>query len=103
MSQKSPENFDGYGKRCLAIFAVVMCLTGIMVGIHFSHLSQSLAIGLTLMAAVVNAGLVAGSLMHIISEKKVTLISLLFTAIFFAGLMILTIGAHLSVPTGTVQ
>ena len=104
MSNPTPENFQGYGKRCLMVFAVVMAITLMMVGVFYAHLpNHALAIGLTLVAATVNACLVAGYLMHIISERRVTFIVLLFTAIFFTGLMVLTIGAHYSLPQGTVH
>ena len=102
MSNHSPESFQGYGKRCLTVFAVVMAITLMMVGVFYANLpNHALAIGLTLVAAIVNAGLVAGYLMHIVSERKLTLIVLLFTVIFFAGLMTLSISAHYSVPAGT--
>jgi caa(3)-type oxidase subunit IV len=104
MSERTPENFQGYGKRCLMVFGVVMCITLMMVGVFYAHLpNQALSIALILAAAVVNAALVAGYLMHVVSEKRLTLIVLLFTAIFFAGLFALTIGARHSVPRGTIH
>ena len=60
MSNHTPENFDGYGKRCLAVFAVVMTITLMMVGVFYAHLpNHALAIGLTLVAATVNAACTA--------------------------------------------
>jgi caa(3)-type oxidase subunit IV len=101
MSDHSPDNFQGYAKRCFTIFGVVMAITLMMVAVHFAHLPTALGIGLTLVAAVVNAALVAGYLMHIVSERKLTIIVLLFTFFFFAGLFVLTLGAHYSLPWGT--
>jgi hypothetical membrane protein len=104
MSEHNPENFAGYGKRCLMVFGVVMCVTLMMVGVFYAHLpNHTLSIALTLIAACVNAAFVAGYLMHIVSEKRMTFIVLAFTAIFFTGLMALTISARLSVPHGTVH
>ena len=104
MSNHTPENFQGYGKRCFTVFAVVMAITLMMVGVFYANLpNHALAIGLTLVAAVVNACLVAGYLMHIVSERKLTIIVLLFTAFFFAGLMVLSISAHYSLPSGTTH
>jgi hypothetical protein len=106
MSQRTrtPENFQGHGRRCLTVFGVVMCITLMMVGVFYAHLpSQTASMALILTAAAVNAALVAGYLMHLVSEKKLTLIVLLFTAIFFAGLFALTLGARHSVPWGTVH
>jgi heme/copper-type cytochrome/quinol oxidase subunit 4 len=104
MSERTPEDFQGYGRRCLTVFGVVMCITLMMVGVFYAHLpSPALSLALILAAAVVNAALVAGYLMHIVTEQKLTLIVLLFTAIFFVGLFALTLGARHSVPWGTVH
>lgn len=103
MSNNTPENYEGYGKRCLLVFGVVMLITLMMVGVHYAHLATATSIALTLAAAAVNATLVAGYLMHIVSEKKFTLTVLLFTMIFFVMLFVLTIGARISVPWGTVH
>ena len=111
MSNPTTENFEGYGKRCMLIFLVVMCITAMMLGVFYSslwdhassHYSPALAITLTLAAALVNASLVASYLMHLLSERRMIFIVLLFTAIFFTGLFALTLGARLSVPAGTVH
>jgi len=103
MSEHTPENFQNYAKRCFIVFGVVMVITLMMVGVHYSHLSTVARISLTLAAALVNATLVAGYLMHIVSERKLTITMLLFTLFFFVMLFILTIGARLSVPQGTIH
>lgn len=104
MSEHNPENFTGYGKRCLMVFGVVMCVTLMMVGVFYAHLpNHGLAIALTLLAASINAVLVAGYLMHIISERRMTFIVLAFTVVFFIGLMGLSVGAQFSVPHGTIH
>ena len=100
MSEHKTENFDGYGKKCLVVFGVVMVITLSMVGVFYSHLSgQPIAIALTLAAAIVNAVFVAGYLMHIVSEKRQTFLVFALTFIFFAAMMILSISARLSVPS----
>lgn len=103
MSNHTPENFKGYGRRCLIIFGVVLLITFMMVGVHYAHLPVATGIALTLAAAVVNATLVASYLMHIVSERRLTITVLLFTMFFFGMLFILTIGARSSVPHGTVH
>lgn len=104
MSDHNSQNFEGYGRKCLIVFAVVMIITLSMVSLFYTHLSgQPTAIALTLAAAVVNAALVAGYLMHIVSERRMTFLVLAFTVVFFVALMWLTIGARLSVPLGTVH
>jgi len=104
MSEHNSENLQGYGKRCLIVFGVVMIITLSMVGVFYAHLSnQPTSIALILTAAVVNAVFVASYLMHIVSEKRLTYLVFAFTFIFFAALLCLTIGARLSVPAGTVH
>jgi len=104
MSDQNSQNFEGYGRKCLIVFGVVMIITLSMVSLFYTHLSgQPVAIALTLAAAVVNAALVAGYLMHIVSERRMTFLVLAFTVVFFAALMWLTIEAHISVPLGTVH
>lgn len=104
MSDHGSENFEGYGKRCLLVFAAVMCITFMMVGVFYAHLpNHALSIALTLIAAAVNATLVAGYLMHIVSERGMTRIVFAFTLIFFTALLALTISARLSVPSGTIH
>ena len=104
MSEEKHDNLAEYGKRCLTVFAVVIAITLLMVGVFYAHLAnQSLAIGLTLVAAAVNATLVASYLMHFLTERKLIHVVLIFTAIFFVVLMVLTISAHHDVPLGTMR
>ena len=55
-----------------------------------------------LIIAVVNAFLVAGYLMHLLSERKLIYTVLGFTAVFFIGLLGLTLAANNGFPPGTV-
>lgn len=99
MSDLQPEAFKNYTRRCLYIFAAVVCGTLLMVTASFAPLgNRQFNIALVLAAAAVNASLVAGFLMHLISEKKLVYAVLLFTVIFFIGLMGLTLLAHSDVP-----
>ena len=59
-------------------------------------------VALILAVACVNAFVVAGFLMHLMSEKKMIYTVLGFTVFFFAGLMGLTIYAMQDFPAGTV-
>ena len=98
MSDSSPESFNAYARKCLVVFLAVLCGTGLMVGVSFASLASATRIALILAAACVNAFLVAGYLMHLISERKMIYTVLVFTVIFFAGLMGLTLFAHGDVP-----
>ena len=68
---------------------------------YLPHYSWTVKVALILAVACVNAFVVAGFLMHLISEKKMIYTVLGFTAFFFAGLMGLTIYAMHDLPTGT--
>lgn len=94
MSELQPEAFDTYARRCWVIFAAIVCVTLLMVGTSLVRLeNHHLTIGLILTAAVVNASLVGGYLMHLFTERKTIYAVLAFTAIFFIALMGLTLWA----------
>jgi len=99
MSAETPEVFNNYGRRCALIFAAVACGTLVMVAASYLPLpNHHFTIALVLAGACVNASLVAGYLMHLISEQKMIYTLLAFTGIFFAGLMGLSIFAAHDVP-----
>jgi caa(3)-type oxidase subunit IV len=99
MSDLQPEAYKNYTRRCLYVFVAVMCGTLLMVTASFVPLgNRHFNIALILAAACVNAFLVAGFLMHLISERKLIYTVLIFTGIFFIGLMGLTLFAHGDVP-----
>ena len=96
----SAQAFRSYARRCGLVFGVVATMTLLMVASTYLPLgSSSLKIVIVLAVASVNAGLVAGYLMHLISEQKVIYTLLLVTGIFFAGLMGLSIYATHDVPS----
>jgi len=99
MNDSHPDAFKRQARKCGVIFGAVACVTLVMVGASYAPIhNRAIAIGLVLGAACVNATLVASYLMHLISEKKMIYTVLVFTAIFFAGLMGLTIWATHDVP-----
>ena len=98
-----PVDYRSYLRRCLYVFIAVLCTTALMIWISFlPHYGWPMKAGLILCVACVNAFLVAGFLMHLLSEKKMIYTLLGFVAVFFAGLMGLTIYAMQDMPTGTV-
>jgi len=96
-------NLNHYIRLCAVVFLVIICTTSAMVATSFSHLGEgwTLKVVLILAIAIVNAFLVAGYLMHLLSEKKMVYTVLAFTVCFFAGLMGLTVWAMHDFPTGT--
>jgi heme/copper-type cytochrome/quinol oxidase subunit 4 len=96
-------DYRSYLRRCLYVFVAVVCTTALMIWISFlPHYGWPAKVELILCVACVNAFLVAGFLMHLLSEKKMIYTLLGFVAVFFAGLMGLTIYAMQDMPTGTV-
>jgi len=97
-------DFKRYLRRCLYVFLAVVCTTALMIWISFlpEHYTWTFKVGFILAVACVNAFIVAGFLMHLLSEKKMIYTLLGFTAFFFVGLMWLTLYALHDMPTGTV-
>jgi caa(3)-type oxidase subunit IV len=97
-------DLNHYIRLCAVVFLVVLCTTSAMIATSFSsHLGEdwTLKVVLILAIAVVNAFLVAGYLMHLLSEKKLVYTVLSFTVVFFIGLMGLTLWAMAGFPPGT--
>jgi FtsH-binding integral membrane protein len=103
MSDSHPVDFKSYLQRCIYIFIGVLCAISLMIYISYLPQTYSWALKVTLIVAVacVNAFLVAGYLMHLLSEKKLIYTVLGFTVFFFAGLMGLTLYAMQDFPSGT--
>lgn len=99
MSELHPEPFNAVVRRCGIIFAAVVCGTLLMVGASYLTLpNRMVSIGLVLAVACVNAFLVAGYLMHLISERRMIHALLAFTGLFFVALMGLTVWAAYDMP-----
>ena len=105
VSHEHAVNLNSYMRLCAVVFLVVLCTTSAMIATSFSHLGDgwTLKVTLILAIAVVNAFLVAGYLMHLLSEKKLIYTVLGFTVVFFIGLMGLTMWAMNGFPPGTVS
>ena len=99
-----PVSLKNYIRLCGIIFLVILCTTSGMVATSFSHIGDGWTLKVTLILgiAVVNAFLVAGYLMHLLSEKKLIYTVLAFTVFFVIGLFVLTIGANHDFPPGTI-
>jgi heme/copper-type cytochrome/quinol oxidase subunit 4 len=102
-SHEHPVDFKSYLRRCACVFAAALCMIFLMVFTSFSPIHSWLVKSAIIIAiACVNAFVVAGYLMHLLSEKKTIYTLLAFTAFFFAGLMGLTIYAMQDMPHGTI-
>lgn len=90
-------------RRCALVFLAILCTTSLMVYASFlPHYGWAAKVAMILAIAVVNAFLVAGFLMHLLSEKKMVYTVLGFTVVFFASLMGLTVWATGDFPLGTI-
>ena len=105
MSESHTVDFKSYLQRCIYIFIGVLCAVSLMIFISYlpAHYTWAVKVTLILAVACVNAFLVAGFLMHLLSEKKLIYTVLAFTVFFFAGLLGLTLYAMQDFPVGTTM
>ena len=89
MSMDSAEDIKKHVKVYLMVFAALMVLTVITVGVASLSLTIPLAIALALVIATVKGSLVASYFMHLVSEKSPIYWTLMLTAVFFVALMFL--------------
>jgi hypothetical protein len=104
MSDSHPVNFNSYLRRCLYVFVAVLCAVALMIWASYlpqAHFSWAAKVCIILAVASCNAFVVAGFLMHLISEKKMIYTVLGFTVSFVIGLFALTLYAMHDFPTGT--
>ena len=95
-------DFKTYLRRCVYVFIAVVCTTSLMIVASFlPNFGWTAKVAMILAIACVNACVVAGFLMHLLSEKKAIYTTLAFTLFFFTGLMGLTLWAMHDFPTGT--
>src|ERR1039458_1653382 len=94
---EQPVNLKSYIRLCAVVFVVVLCTTALMIYASFlPHFGWTAKVTMILAIAVVNAFLVAGYLMHLLSEKK-----MVYTVLIFTVLMGLTMFAMNDFPPGT--
>jgi len=102
-AHEHPVDFQNYLRRCIYIFIAILCAVSLMIWISFlpEHYTWAAKVGMILAVACANAFVVAGFLMHLLSEKKMIYTLLGFTVFFVIGLFVLTICATNDFPTGT--
>jgi caa(3)-type oxidase subunit IV len=71
----------------IGVFIALAVLTVLTVAVSYFHMPPALAIGVALLIAAFKGSLVAGFFMHLLSEKKLILIVLVITVIFFGMLI----------------
>ena len=91
MEHLSPEAIKRHVKIYIAVFAALAFLTLVTVTVSYLRLPPLKAIVAALLIATIKGSLVACFFMHLISEKQVILSILIFTFIFFLGLLLLPV------------
>ena len=96
-------SLNGYIATCVRVFIVALIAIGCMIWISFlpGTYSWAFKVALILAVAAANAFMVAGYLMHLLSEKKLVYTVLTFTVFFVIGLAGLTLWAMQDFPVGT--
>ncbi len=100
-----PVDFNNYLRRCVYVFVAVVCAVSLMLVASYlpsERFDWPAKVAMILAIACTNAFVVAGFLMHLISEKKMIYTLLAFTVFFFVGLIGLTVWAMQDFPAGTV-
>jgi cytochrome c oxidase subunit 4 len=90
MSGHSPEEIKKHVKVYIGVFAALLFLTCVTVGVSYIHLPVHQAIIVALAVAITKASLVALFFMHLSNEKRVIYGTLALTAIAFVFLMSIT-------------
>jgi lipopolysaccharide export LptBFGC system permease protein LptF len=101
-ADEHPVDFKSYLRRCIFVFIAALCAISLMVFTSYLPYGWPAKVTAILAIACFNAFVVAGFLMHLLSEKKLIYTLLGFTVFFFAGLLGLTLYAMNDFPTGTI-
>jgi cytochrome c oxidase subunit IV len=103
MDAQSPEHFSRHVRRYLYVFYAL--LFGTLITVAASYIpfgNHALNVAVALVIACGKASLVAGYFMHLISERNLIYGIMVFTAVFFLGLMFLTVWSFADFPQHTV-
>ncbi len=97
------EHFTQHVRRYLFVFYALIFGTLITVGASYIPFgNHAINIGVALFIACGKASLVACYFMHLISERKMIYGIMIFTVIFFIGLMFLTVASFSDFPRHTI-
>jgi cytochrome c oxidase subunit 4 len=100
---QSHDDFRHHVRRYLFVFYALLFGTIITVAASYIPFgNREINIGVALFIAICKASLVACYFMHLISERKMIYGIMAFTAVFFIGLMFLTIWSFGDFPRHTV-
>lgn len=83
ISSHDHADIDKHVRTYILVFAALMVLTLVTVGISYLDLSTGPAVALALVVASVKGGLVAGYFMHLVDERRFIYWVLAITLFFF--------------------
>ena len=98
-------DFNAYVRRCATVFGVVLVTVALMIWTSYlpaERFGWPTKISIILAVATCNAFIVAGFLMHLLSERKMVYTILGFTVSFVIGLFALTLYAMNDFPRNTI-
>ena len=82
-ADEHPVDLKSYIWRCVYVFIAVLCMVSLMIYASFlPDYGWPAKVAMILAVACVNAFIVAGFLMHLLSEKKAIYTTLAFTVFF---------------------
>jgi len=84
-------DIDRHVRVYLTVFASLMVLTLVTVGISRLHFPVPIAVTVALLVATIKGSLVACYFMHLISEKRLIIAILALTVFFFIALVALPV------------
>jgi cytochrome c oxidase subunit 4 len=87
-SGHDPAEMRKHVRIYMIVFASLMVLTLVTVGVSYLDLPTPAAIGLALIVASIKGTLVACYFMHLISERKLVLVIMALTVFFFVGVLL---------------
>ena len=102
-SHDHPVDFNTYTRRCAGVLGAALIFIGLMIWTSYLPLvGWTVKVAIILAIASCNAFIVAGFLMHLLSERKMVYTILGFTISFVIGLFGLTLYAMNDFPRNTI-
>ena len=97
---ENPHHIHEEIKTYKSVFLKLMVLSIITVGVSYLEFGMTTAIIVALVIATIKATLVACYFMHLLTEKRLILVKLGFTAFFMLAMLILIFAAQFHVVEG---
>ena len=90
----SHADIDRQVRTYIFVFVALLALTMVTVTVSRFHLPVREAVAVALLVASIKGGLVASYFMHLISERKLIYLVLIYTVVFFLAVLLLPLWTH---------